>query len=164
MPTRLTICLLSAYFLLHAGAGYAWFFANGKVSDCHVSREIRFGDLTIQASSEISLTENDAPKSVFLAKDAREGNIVCRGGERAWSTALYTTGRLKTCWLASDTVIDGIPCVRASFAADVFGGGAETDFDESGRLKACKLARDTTVEGRLMRRGEHFRLSDYSQR
>jgi hypothetical protein len=65
---------------------------------------------------------------------------------------------LKTCWLAADTVIDGIPCMQAGFFADVLGGGAETDFHKTGKLKACKLSRDVTVEGRNLRQGDHAHL------
>lgn len=162
MLTRLIICLLSFALSLPAlerrklpapaefpgshqsypcSAGYAWFFADGKLAACHIAHEIGFGELTIPAHSEIRLTESGEPKSVFLAKDTRLGRYLCRGGERAWSKTLYPDGKLKTCWLAEQTTIDGIVCARAAFLSDVFGGSARILFDENGRLKSCKRVR-----------------------
>jgi hypothetical protein len=144
----------------HCAAGYAWFFGNGKLSSCSVARDTSFGDLTVPAGSEIFLTWDAKPRFVFLAHDAWMGRYLCRGGKRAWSTALFPDGKLKTCWLATDTMVDGFPCRRADFAADVFGGGAATDFHENGALAGCKLARDARVKGRAYRRGEHIRLAE----
>jgi len=138
--------------------GFAWFFNDGRLANCTVSRETAFGEITIPAGSEIFLAPDGRPRSVFLAHDARVNGYLCRGGKRAWSTALYPSGKLKTCWLAEDTVVDGVPCMRAGFVADVFGGGAATDFQEDGRLRACKLARDFKLGDRVFRRGDHIRL------
>jgi len=138
--------------------GYAWLFNDGRLASCTVSRETAFGEITIPAGSEIFLTAEGHPRSVFLAHDSRVSGYLCRGGKRAWSTALYPSGKLKTCWLADDAVVDGLPCMRAGFVADVFGGGAETDFREGGRLKGCKLSRDFTPGDRFFHRGDHIRL------
>ena len=182
MPIRPTTCLRSlliSALILHAAentgrrdlkaatevpgypcaAGYAWFFGDGRLSSCSVSRDTAFGELTVPAGSEIYLTADGKPRFVFLSHDAHVGGYFCRGGKRTWSTALYPDGKLKTCWLAADSVIDGVPCVRAGFAADVFGGGAQTEFHDDGRLAACKLARGATVGGRAYRRGDHLRLN-----
>jgi hypothetical protein len=185
MPTPLTICLRRLFTaapalvlilgaeenttrrLLKApeqiqgypcAAGYAWFFGDGRLSACRVSRVTAFGGITIPAGSQICLARDGNPRFVFLAHDAAVKGYRCRGGENAWSTALYPVGELKTCWLAEDSVVDGVPCMRAGFAADVFGGGVELDFHENGRLQTCKLSRDTTVDGRAVRKGDHVHL------
>ena len=139
-------------------AGYAWFFADGRLSSCTVSRETAFGEISVPTGSEIFLTAEGHPRFVFLGHDVRLNGRLCRGGKRAYSTAFYPEGKLKTVWLAEDSVVDGVPCMRAGFVADVFGGGGETDFHENGRLKGCKLSRDLTLEGHTFRSGEHIRL------
>jgi hypothetical protein len=139
-------------------AGYAWFFSDGKLSSCRVARDTAFGDIAIPAGSQIYIEHNGVPRFVFLAHDAVVKGYPCRGGESAWSTALYPDGRLKTFWLAEDSLVDNIPCLRASFLADVFGGGVEVDLHPNGRLKYCKLSRDVTLSGQTLRRGDHIRL------
>ena len=50
--------------------------------------------------------------------------------------------------------VQGIPCMKASFLADVFGGGAH--FHDNGKLARCKLARDITIDGVTYRKGNHL--------
>ena len=69
-------------------------------------------------------------------------------------TALYPSGKLKTCWLAADSVVDGIPCVHASMLADAFGGGSGTEFHENGRLKSCKLSRNFMIGDHAFHQGD----------
>jgi hypothetical protein len=144
-------------------AGYAWFFTDGSLSSCFVSRESKFGEITAPRKSWIHLTRNGAPQFIFLAHDAQIDCYACRGGGHDYSTALYPDGKLKTCWLAADSMVNGIPCMRAGFVADVFGGGVETDFHENGHLKGCKLSRDATIGDRTFHRGDHIRLDETGQ-
>jgi len=137
-------------------AGYAWFFADGRLSSCFVSRETTFGEVNAPEKSWIYLGHNGNPRFVFLAHDATINGYPCRGGGHDYSTAVYPSGKLKTCWLAADSVVDGVPCMRAGFTADVFGSGVETDFHENGRLKLCKLSRDVTIDGHAFRQGDHI--------
>ena len=110
--------------------------------------------------SWINLTHNGDPDFVFPGRDTKINGYPCRGGGGAEgpSTALYPSGKFKTCWLAADVVVDGIPCMHASFLSDVFTGAADTDFHENDKLKGCKLSRDTTLEGRVFNRGDRVRL------
>jgi hypothetical protein len=140
-------------------AGYARFFDDGKLSSCFVSRETAFGQVTIPEKSMIFLGHDGTPRFVFLAHDADVNGYLCRGGGHDYSTALYPSGKLKTCWLAADSTVDGVPCMRAGFTADVFGGGVETDFYENGKLKTCKLSRDFTIDSHAFREGNHVHLN-----
>jgi len=141
-------------------AGYVWFFADGKLESCTLSREIQVGEITAPEKSWIALSEEGVPRLVCLPGDAAVQGYPSRGGsdEHSYSIALYPNGKLKTLWLSMDTTIEGVPCMRAGFIADVFGGGVETEFHENGKLKACKLAADLTLQGRQFRRGDHIRL------
>ena len=123
----------------------------------------KFGEITAPRKSWIHLTRNGAAQFIFLAHDAQIDGYACRGGGHDYSTALYPDGKLKTCWLAADSMVNGIPCMRAGFVADVFGGGVETDFHENGHLKGCKLSRDATIGDRTFHRGDHIRLDETGQ-
>jgi len=122
-----------------------------------------FGEITVPQESWINLTHDGHPDYVFLAHDAHVADYFCKGGgflgpREGAMTALYPSGKLKTCWLAADTVVDGLPCVHASIRADAFGGGSGTYFHENGRLKSCKLARGAMIGNQVFRRGDHIHL------
>jgi hypothetical protein len=140
--------------------GYAWFFADGSLESCSLARESPFGEVTAPEKSWITLTPEGAPRLLWLPQDGKVKGYLSRGGagEHSYSVALYPSGKLKTIWLAADTTVNGVPCMRATFAADVFGGGVETDFHENGKLKACKAAGTVTIDGHAFRRGDHVRL------
>jgi hypothetical protein len=140
-------------------ARYAWFFTDGTLSSCFVSRETKFGKIVIPENSMILLSREGAPRFVFLSRETNLNGYPCRGGPaHDYNVALYPGGELKTCWLAEDHVVDDVPCMRAGFFADVFGGGVETDLHPNGRLQGCKVSRDFTYQGRAFRRGDHIRL------
>lgn len=144
-------------------AGYAWLFFDGRLLECAVSREIRFGEIGIPAGSRINLTRGGDPDSVFLAHGTSINGYVCKGRglpgpTEGASTALYPSGKLKTCWLASDTVVDSVPCAHASMLSDAFGGDSGTYLHENGRLQSCKLSRSFTREGHAVRQGDRIRL------
>jgi hypothetical protein len=141
-------------------AGYAWFFTDGTLASCFVSRASAFGGIEVPAKSWIQLTRDGRPRFVFLAQDAAVNGFRCRGGGHDFSTALYPTGELRTCWLAEDSVVDGVPCMRAGFIADVFGGGVEVDFHSNGRLRRCKVSREFRYGGRVFAKGDHIVLDE----
>ena len=136
--------------------GPVWFYAGGHLRSCKVVNETSFGEIRVPAGSRITLTPDGAPMFVFLAHDAQVGSHVCRGGgSESYSTALYSSGKLKECWLAGDQVVQGVPCTGASFLADVIGGSVGVIFHENGKLRTCKLSKDF----RSLKRGDHIELS-----
>ena len=136
--------------------GYAWFYSNGNLQRCTVSRDITFAEARVPAQSIISMQADGKPNSVSLFHDSEVAGYTCRGGgllgpSESWTTAFFPTGKLKLCWLASDQIIQGVPCMHASFMGDVFGGSAGTYFYESGKLKSCKLSKDYGIQHRGQR-------------
>jgi hypothetical protein len=136
--------------------GYAWFYADGHLASCTVSIETAFGQARAPAGSWVRLTPDGAPSLLVVRHDTRILDYNCRGGglggPEGYTTAFYPSGKLKVCWLAGDQDVQGIPCMGASFFADVFVGGAGVSFHESGKLRTCKLSRDF----RSLRRGQHI--------
>jgi hypothetical protein len=62
--------------------GYAWFFADGKLANCFVSRDIAFGEATVPAGSWITLLPDGKP---HRTDDA--GYKGSRRGVQGWKLA-----------------------------------------------------------------------------
>ena len=60
--------------------GYAWFYHDGALRSCAVSKEIQFGEATAPSGSRIHLTPAGKPDFVFLSGDAKVAGHECRGG------------------------------------------------------------------------------------
>jgi hypothetical protein len=127
--------------------GYAWFFDDGRLNRCTVTREILFGEARIPAGSYIALNPEGTPNLVQMSHDAPILGMTCMGG--SWLgpsegsvVAFYPSGKLKLCYLAQDQTVQGVPCAPSSFWASLTGVNPGVLFDESGKLRACKLTKD----------------------
>lgn len=137
--------------------GYAWFYADGRLSRCTVTREIPFGEVRIPAGSYIALNPDGTPNLVQMSHDAPVLGLTCQGG--SWLgpgegsvVAFYPSGKLKLCFLAHEQIVQGVPCAKGGFIATNTGVDPGVSFHESGKLSACKLARDFGAQ----RKGERF--------
>ena len=129
--------------------GYAWFYADGRLERCTVSRDTAFGEARVPAGSIIVLLPDGKPRYVMLIHDALIHGYKCAGGgqlgpSEGATTTFYPSGKLKLCWLAQDQMVQGIPCMAAGgFLTAIFHrGGFGTDFHENGKLHSCTLSRD----------------------
>jgi hypothetical protein len=129
--------------------GYAWFYDTGRLERCTVAGNTIFGGAQVPSGSIIVLDPEGQPKYALLSRDWPIAGSRCRGG--SWlgagegaSTAFYPNGRLKSCWLAGDQQVQGVPCKDSGgFLAAVMGHGNDrTDFYDSGKLKSCALSKD----------------------
>jgi hypothetical protein len=140
--------------------GYAWFYADGHLNQCTVSRDTGFGEAEAPAGSIVVLLPNGKPKYLMLVHNAPVLGYQCMGGgplgpAEGAMTLFYPSGKLRLCWLAEDQVVQGVPCMAAGgFFGTLFHyGGASTSFHENGKLHSCTLSKDY----RGKRRGELFR-------
>jgi hypothetical protein len=60
--------------------GYAWFYDDGRLSRCTVTREISFGEARIPAGSYIALNPDGTPNLVQMSHDAPILGLTCMGG------------------------------------------------------------------------------------
>lgn len=137
--------------------GYAWFYRNGKLQHCAITRDIPFGEIAIPAGSWIALTEDGSPWGVQMSHDAPILGLVCQGGSVLGSgegpqVALYPNGKLKLCSLAHDQLVQGIPCAHGGIVASISSIDPGVYLYESGKLKSCKLAADYGA----MKKGDRF--------
>jgi hypothetical protein len=135
--------------------GYAWFFADGRLNRCTVTREVLFGEARVPAGTYIALNPDGTPAFVQMSHNAQILNLTCMGGSWLGSgegamVGFYSSGKLKECYLAGDQIVQGIPCMNGGILGDSLGSGAV--FHENGKLKSCKLAKDFGGQ----RKGERF--------
>lgn len=130
-------------------AGYAWFYADGRLDRCTLSGELVIGEAHVPAGSIIVLDASGGLKYVQLVRDTKLSGVVCRGGgalgtAEGATTLLYRDGRPELCWLAGDQIVQGVPCKDAGgFLATLLRyGGEGARFYPTGKLKSCKLSRD----------------------
>jgi antitoxin component YwqK of YwqJK toxin-antitoxin module len=141
--------------------GYAWLYADGKLENCAVSKEVAFGEAKLPVGSILALEWTGAPKYAMMQHDSEVAGVKCSGGNwllgpsEGAMVVLYPSGKLEQCWLAGDQVVQGVPCMTAGFIG-LFGDGARRDggakFYESGKLQSCTLVKDYGGK----RRGEQF--------
>jgi len=125
--------------------GYAWFFEDGKLANCTVSRGAAFGEAVIAAGSWITLLPDGRPGIAQMKHDAKVAGVTCMGGgwlgpSEGAMTAFYPSGKLEGCYLAGNQTVQGVPCMNGGIFGDGPGSGAK--FYENGRLMSCKLTRD----------------------
>jgi hypothetical protein len=116
--------------------GFAWFYADGKLNRCTISRPIDFGEAKIPNGSIIGLRPDAKPDFVQLSDDTQIAGIICRGG--SWQGP------------AGSQEVHGVPCMNGGLVGDRQGHAAQ--FSEDGRLQSCKLTKDF----RGWRHGELF--------
>jgi hypothetical protein len=137
--------------------GIAWFFDDGRLSRCTVTREVAFGEARIPAGSYIALHPDGTPELVQMPHDAPILGLKCQGGSWLGSgegsvVAFYPSGKLKVCYLAGDQPVQGVPCAHGGFWASLSGVDPGVLFNESGKLRGCRLARDFGGQ----RKGERY--------
>ena len=135
--------------------GWAWFFADGRLNRCTITREIPFGEARIPAETYIAVRDDGAPDFIQMSHNAPILGMTCMGGSWLGSgegamVAFYPSGKLKQCFLAGDQIVQGVPCTNGGLFGDGTGSGAI--FHESGKLKSCKLTGDFGT----FKRGQRF--------
>jgi hypothetical protein len=74
-------------------------------------------------------------------------------------THFHPNGELRLCWLSRDEVIQGVPCSRATFLGEFFGGKyATTEFHDNGMLASCVASETADIGGRHYEAGERVKL------
>jgi hypothetical protein len=131
--------------------GDAWFYPDGSLNQCTLSRTTVLGDLQIPRRSVIELWPNGATRRLTLLHNAvisgyriRGGALLGRGSSKDDVTAFYPSGRLRSIVLASNQTIQGVPCGAgtSTLFSDSIDGGNHVDFFDDGQLQSCKLTRD----------------------
>jgi hypothetical protein len=132
--------------------GNVWFYPDGSLNQCAISRATSFGEAQIPRRSVIELWPNGATRYLTLSHNtilsgyrALGGSALLRIGSFQPSiNAFYPSGKLRTLYLVDDQIIQGIPCRggATSLSYTSLQGGNQVDFYEDGQLRSCKLTHD----------------------
>jgi hypothetical protein len=140
------------------GRARAAIFSSGQLASCPLASDTVISHHRLAARTWVSLTEEGALRAVWLNQDAELQGHLCKGtGYQGWSTEFYHAGTLRLCYLANETIIDGVPCRGASFWAEVF-GSTQVVFHENGRLQSCSVALDIDRDGIRFRKRDRIEL------
>ncbi|MBY0491128.1 MAG: hypothetical protein K2R93_14900 [Gemmatimonadaceae bacterium] len=126
--------------------------ASGRLAGCALSTDFTEAGHRFANGTWLDRSEQGVLWGAWLAQDTPLAGHTCRGeGYKAWSTRFAPSGALTSCYLAKDTVIDGVPCMAGSFWREVRGGSRTTLYVfGNGRLKRCQLSRAAIVDGRRL--------------
>jgi len=131
----------------------------GRLHQCRLDRDAVVRNADLKKGTTVALNPDGAIRYVFLPGTTMVGEHSCRGGGHDWMTHFHPNGELRLCWLSRDEVIQGVPCSRATFLGEFFGGKyATTEFHDNGRLSSCIASAGTDVGGRRYEAGERVIL------
>jgi hypothetical protein len=138
--------------------GYVWFFPDGSLNRCTISREIAIGEAHLPEGSIVELFPKGSLRYAMLKHDTLVSGVRCSGGgplgpAEGSVTVLYPGGRLKSCYLVRDEAIQGVPCAGGGFWKAIAGHDQAVEFYENGKLKSCRLSQDFANQ----KRGDGFR-------
>lgn len=129
--------------------GFAWFYRDGSLNRCFVSRDTSFGEAHIPKGSVIELWPDGATNYAMLAHDATVAGYYVSGGSllgpaEGAIVSFYRSGKLHTAYLVHDQTIQGVPCRGSQWSlfTDPVNGGNYIVLYPDGKLRACKLTRD----------------------
>jgi hypothetical protein len=137
-----------------SGRAPAEFHRNGRLAGCALSREHQVGVHRFAAGTWLDFNAEAVLWGAWLSKDTSLDGHLCRGeGYKKWSVRFHSNGTLSGCYLAADTVIAGVPCMRGTFLREVRGGGKTAlQLFADGKFRRCQAARDTVVDGHMIRK------------
>jgi hypothetical protein len=141
-----------------SGRWRAGFFPSGRLESCALAEDYAVQRHALPARTWIHLRESGELASVWLPRDAMVQGHLCRGtGNRGWSVTFYPDGGLRTCYLAEEAVVQGVPCRKGSFWGEIR-GGVYIRFHRNGRLATCSAARSFVLHGTGYRHRERVWL------
>ncbi|MGC1421752.1 MAG: hypothetical protein WA815_05350 [Terracidiphilus sp.] len=136
---------------------YAWFYTGGRLQRCTVSQETIFGEVKVPAGSIIHLLPDGHPNYAMMAHNTLVLGLNCSGGgplgpSEGATAMFYPSGKFKSCFLAKDQLVQGVPCAHGGIVQAIVHRDVPVELYENGRLKSCLLAADHPGQ----RRGDRF--------
>jgi hypothetical protein len=128
--------------------GPAWFYPDGALNQCTLSKSAEIGDLRIPRGSIVELWPDGGARYVMLPHAVVLAGYRLRGGTRlalahGATTAFYQTGALHSFYLNGNQSIQGVPCSGGAWNtfSDPTGSENRVDLYQDGKLESCRLSR-----------------------
>jgi hypothetical protein len=145
---------------------FAVFFDGGALMSCRLSEDADIGAARLPEHTIVRFHADGGLWYAFLPRPTEIEGHLCKGsGGEGAMTSFYPTGELRECWLAENTVIQGMPCIRSTVHGEIFGrlagkGGPCAVFYRSGNLHSCKLSENIEIDGMKHKKGTRIMLPD----
>jgi len=137
---------------------------SGRLHQCRLDRDAVVRNAGLKKGTTVALNPDGSIRYVFLPGTTMVGEHSCRGGGHDWMTHFHPNGQLRLCWLSRDEVIQGVPCARATFLGEFFGGKhATTEFHDNGALSSCVASAAADIGGRHYAAGDRVKLDPDGQ-
>jgi hypothetical protein len=132
---------------------------SGRLHQCRLDRDAVVRNADLKKGTTVALNPDGSIRHVFLPGTTMVGEHSCRGGGHDWMTHFHPNGALRLCWLSRDEVVQGVPCARATFWGEFFGGKyATTEFHDNGALASCVASAAADIGGRHYAAGDRVKL------
>jgi hypothetical protein len=132
---------------------------SGRLHQCRLDRDAVVRNADLKKGTTVALNADGSIRYVFLPGTTMVGEHSCRGGGHDWMTHFHANGELRLCWLSRDEVIQGVPCARATFWGEFFGGKyATTEFHDNGALASCVASAAADIGRRHYAAGDRVKL------
>jgi hypothetical protein len=132
---------------------------SGRLHQCRLDRDAVVRNADLKKGTTVALNPDGSIRYVFLPGTTMVGEHSCRGGGHDWMTHFHPNGELRLCWLSRDEVVQGVPCSRATFWGEFFGGKyATAEFHDNGSLSSCVASAAADIGGRHYAAGDRVKL------
>lgn len=129
--------------------GAAWFYPDGSLNQCTLSRPAAIGDLRVPRGSVVEFWPSGTAHLLMLPHAGLLAGYRVRGGtrfglSRGATTAFYRSGELRSFYLVGNQTIQGVPCRGGSWntLTDPTGSETEVELYPDGKIQSCKLSQN----------------------
>ena len=140
------------------GRASAWTFPSGRLESCPLAHDSIVSGHTFEAGTWLYFDEKGLLIGAWLEDDSLLQGHRCKGtGYKGWSVQFHPNGALRSCFLAHEETIQGIPCRHGSFWGEIT-GGVQTTFHDNGSLESCAVARTIRIGSTTIEKRQHVWL------
>jgi hypothetical protein len=128
--------------------GDAWFYPDGALNECTLSKSTPLGDVQAPRRSIVQLWPDGTPHFVALPRNTVVNGYRVMGSPHlrlssTLVTTFYASGKVRATYLANNQIIQGVPCRGGGWISLVqpMSVGNSVEFFSDGTLESCRLAR-----------------------
>lgn len=126
--------------------GEVSYHKNGKLETIQLTEAMEIAGVNVPTRSFVRFDSEGRLNRLVLSEDTEIQGYLCEGGQLFWGgkhTGFHENGTLSLCWVAQDTVVQGIPCST--------GNNRCLSFYDNGNLRYCILSEEFELDGKVFK-------------